>query len=123
VSRHDYVVVGAGSTGCWPTNPGLWDSDTDWDFETVPQSALDDRSLVVQGRTLGASSSISAQPYCRRHSADYDGRAAVGNDGWDNHVAAERFERIEGDPGEEVVLSVEATNSLQLLVLSAALGL
>lgn len=81
--------------------PELWGSDVDWDFRTVPQPALDDRSLdVTQGKTLGGSSSINAQLYFRGHPADYDGWAAAGNDCREYDAVHERFERIENGPGE-----------------------
>jgi choline dehydrogenase-like flavoprotein len=54
-----------------------------WGFTTVPQKNLDQRRIWFPlGRTLGGSSSVNAMIYIRGQKEDYDGWAALGNDGW-----------------------------------------
>lgn len=54
-----------------------------WAFETVPQKGLGGRKgYQPRGKALGGSSSINAMIYTRGHKADYDGWAALGNQGW-----------------------------------------
>ena len=54
-----------------------------WAFETVPQSGLGGRrGYQPRGKVLGGSSGTNAMIYIRGHRADYDGWAALGNDGW-----------------------------------------
>lgn len=61
----------------------LFGPRVNWRFHTTPQRHLDDRRIwYPQGRTLGGSSSINAMIYIRGQREDYDGWAALGNDGW-----------------------------------------
>lgn len=61
----------------------LLKSDVDWAYETEPQPHLHNRRLYwPRGKTLGGSSSINAMIYIRGHRSDYDGWAALGNEGW-----------------------------------------
>ena len=111
--NYDYIIAGAGSAGCILANrlsedpsinvllieagsrdinpmihvPGglgkLFGPRVNWGFHTVPQSALDNRSIwYPQGKTLGGSSSINAMIYIRAQKEDYDNWAALGNEGW-----------------------------------------
>ena len=61
----------------------LFGPNVNWRFFTAPQKNLDGRSIwYPQGRTLGGSSSINAMVYIRGQKEDYDGWAALGNEGW-----------------------------------------
>ncbi len=110
---YDYIIVGAGSAGCVlanrlsavPSNkvllleaggrdssplikipalfPKLFNSDFDWEYETTPQTTLNNRRLFLpRGRVLGGSSSINAMIYIRGNRYDYDQWASLGNKNW-----------------------------------------
>ncbi|KAB2346908.1 GMC family oxidoreductase [Actinomadura rudentiformis] len=50
----------------------LFDSEYDWAFRTEPQKQLDGRSVRwPRGRTLGGSSSLNGQVYCRDRAIDF----------------------------------------------------
>ena len=67
-----------------------------WNYETEPEPRLGGRRLWwPRGRVLGGSSSINAMCYIRRHRADYDERAAMGNPGWDWDAVLPYFKRAE----------------------------
>ena len=56
---------------------------SNWAFETVPQSGLNGRcSYQPRGKVLGGSSSINAMIYARGQRDDYAHWAAQGNPGW-----------------------------------------
>src|SRR5207249_1978950 len=109
----DYIIVGAGSAGCVLANrlseepqtrvllleaggpdkkqevhvpaafSKLFKTPLDWQFYTVPQAGLANRSLYwPRGKMLGGSSSMNAMIYIRGHAGDYDGWQAAGNPGW-----------------------------------------
>ena len=139
-SQFDYVVVGAGSAGCalagrlaedgryrvalieaGPRSGGistripaawvsLFKSGLDWNYDTVPQPALENRRIYwPRGRVVGGCSAINAQMYVRGTAADFDGWATPGNAGWDFEsllpyfLASERnsrgAQRFHGDRG------------------------
>ncbi|MDB5621921.1 MAG: alanine-phosphoribitol ligase [Devosia sp.] len=74
----------------------LFGPNVNWRFHTVPQRQLDARAVwYPQGRTLGGSSSINAMVYIRCQKEDYDGWAALGNEGWGYEDVLPYFRRSE----------------------------
>ncbi|WP_225122258.1 GMC family oxidoreductase N-terminal domain-containing protein [Bradyrhizobium sp. BRP22] len=101
-SSYDYVIVGAGSSGCVvahrlglagrrvllleaggqatlaairnpPEWPKLQGSEFDWRYLTVPQAGLGGRMIrCPRGKVVGGSSTINALAYQRGHPAAYD---------------------------------------------------
>ncbi|KAF5353361.1 hypothetical protein D9756_007863 [Leucocoprinus leucothites] len=67
---------------------GLANTRYDWNYTTVPQQGLNNRSVTVQrGRILGGSTSVNGMVYTRGSSSDYDRFAEYSGDpgwSWDN---------------------------------------
>lgn len=122
---HDFVIVGAGSSGSVITRrlldaghtvhvieagpadteaavhdpqgwPKLWHTELDWAVMTVPQKHAAGRSLHwPRGRVLGGSGSLNGMIYVRGHRADYDSWAYGGCVGWDWESVLPLFKRSE----------------------------
>jgi choline dehydrogenase len=61
----------------------LFKTPFDWNYNTVSQAKLKNRSLYwPRGRVLGGSSSINAMIYIRGNHLDYDNWKSLGNEGW-----------------------------------------
>jgi choline dehydrogenase len=109
----DYIVVGAGSSGAalaarLSEDPSvsvllleaggpdtalelhvpaafkkLFRSAYDWNYDTVPQPALEGRTVYwPRGKTLGGSSALNAMMWVRGFAADYDEWADVAGPAW-----------------------------------------
>ncbi len=69
---------------------------TDWCYVAEADANLAGREMKYpRGKVLGGSSSINAMVYIRGQAADYDGWAAMGNDGWSWREVLPYFKRSE----------------------------
>ncbi|MCL9777151.1 choline dehydrogenase [Vibrio methylphosphonaticus] len=75
-----------------------------WQFETQPETGLDDRRLhCPRGRVLGGSSSINGMVYVRGHACDFDEWQEQGAAGWSYQECLPYFRRAESWMGGEDV--------------------
>lgn len=68
----------------------------DWGYDTVPQPALENRTVFwPRGKTLGGSSSLNAMMWVRGFAADYDEWAETAGPRWSWDALAPYFVRVE----------------------------
>ncbi|MGW2219440.1 GMC family oxidoreductase [Nonomuraea sp. NPDC001684] len=84
-----------------PSMTSMWGSpEFVWDYASTPQRELGGRVVPIpQGRVTGGGSSVNAMMYVRGNRRDFDGWAALGNDGWSYDEVLPYFRRSEDYPG------------------------
>lgn len=126
----DYIVVGAGSAGAalaarlsedpavtvllleaGPVDRALelhipaafsklFRGRYDWNYDTVPQPALEGRTVYwPRGKTLGGSSSLNAMMWIRGFAGDYDEWATTAGARWSWDALVPYFRRVERTQG------------------------
>ena len=84
------------------TSPGLWGTEVDYSYDTVPQAGTAGLAHNwPRGHTLGGSSSINAMVYLRGHRSDFDNWAKSGCTGWDYESVLPYFRRMETVTGRD----------------------
>ena len=127
----DYIVVGAGSSGCVLANRltedpsvrvllleagpedsadairvpvlfgSLFGSEVDWDYRLEPQAHYAGSPRYPRGKTLGGSSAINLMVYIRGDRADFDGWSQRGCAGWDYDSVLPYFMKAERTAASE----------------------
>lgn len=139
IEAADYIVVGAGSAGAalaarlsedpsvsvllleaGPPDTALelhvpaafsklFRGRYDWNYDTVPQPALENRTIYwPRGKTLGGSSSLNAMMWIRGFAADYDEWADAAGPTWSWDALLPYFRRVERTQG--AVDATQGTN-------------
>jgi len=104
-----------------------------WEYDTEPQSQLDNRSLFwPRGKVLGGSSSLNAMCYVRGVPEDYDLWSEMGAKGWDWQSVLPYFKKSEkqqhgeselhGADGYLSVSDLRHTNPISKTFVDAAEG-
>lgn len=101
--RFSVCVIEAGGTNTsWRViAPGMLPflpKNSNWRFETVPQTGLNGRTgYQPRGKGLGGSSAVNAMLYVRGCAWDYDNWDALGAKGWSYKDVLPVFRRAEGN--------------------------
>ncbi|KAF9931055.1 hypothetical protein FBU30_010884 [Linnemannia zychae] len=75
----------------------LFQSESDWNYETLPQSHAGNRIMMQpRGKLLGGCSAINAMMYHRGPGSDYDEWESLGNPGWSFKECLPYFKKSEG---------------------------
>lgn len=83
-----HIPIGYGKT--------FFDPRVNWMFKTEPEPALNGRRIdQPRGKVMGGSSAINGLLYVRGQREDYDGWAALGNEGWAYEDVLPYFKRAE----------------------------
>ncbi len=86
----------------WVENFG---TPQDWNYSYAPTPRVDNRPIPLpRGKVLGGSSSINAMLWVRGNRDDFDGWAAMGNEGWDYDSLLPLFKKAEDWEGGETHL-------------------
>ncbi|HSV83167.1 MAG TPA: GMC family oxidoreductase N-terminal domain-containing protein [Ramlibacter sp.] len=94
--RHLFIAIPAGFTKM-VVNPRYI-----WDFATEPAEGTAERPIrLLQGRTLGGSTSINGMIFTRGQPQDFDGWRDAGNPGWGFEDVLPHFKRIESRGGAD----------------------
>lgn len=76
----------------------LWDPEAqeNWGYKTVPQPGLHGRTIdIARGKVLGGCSTVNAMMHVRGNRRDFDGWAALGNQGWSYEDLLPYFKKSE----------------------------
>lgn len=140
-SHHDYIIIGSGSSGAVVCNrlikagysvllleagpddsnpilhmPGgtqeiLRNKKYNWQIETEPQTALNNRTLLQhRGKVLGGSSNLNGMVAIRGNSACYDHWAELGNDGWAYQDVLKILKPLKTAPPAASIIMVKMVN-------------
>ncbi|XP_047004813.1 glucose dehydrogenase [FAD, quinone]-like [Schistocerca americana] len=87
--------------------PTLQLSNMDWTYRTEPENQtclaqVNGRCAWPRGKGLGGTSSINGMLYIRGSQQDYDGWAALGNDGWSYREVLPFFKKLEAFDEEQL---------------------
>lgn len=105
---HSVVVLEAGGPDDRPEisdplgSAGLFASEADWAYFTVPQPGADGRAFYQpRGKALGGSTILNGMLYVRGVPADYDAWEAAGAHGWSWNSVEPYFRRLENYDGPD----------------------